>query len=148
MALDVMFLANKELNFVMHTLHDTVEKSGLTVKKCDIDLKELGEIPELPDIFVVDAEALNANSESRVYLCDLCIEKYKKMVVIGNKDELESTLENISRKIVSETFERPIDNAEVAAKIVKISEDIKARNGQRKILVVDDSPVFLRTISE
>lgn len=148
MALDVMFLANKELNFVMHTLFDTVEKSGLTVKKCDIDLKELGEIAELPDIFVVDAEALNANSESRVYLCDLCIEKYKKMVVIGNKDELESTLENISRKIVSETFERPIDNAEVAAKIVKISEDIKARNGQRKILVVDDSPVFLRTISE
>lgn len=148
MALDVMFLANKELNFVMHTLMDTVEKEGLTVKRCDIDLRELDELTELPDIFVVDADALNANNESRVFLCDLCIEKYKKMIVIGNRDELDTTLENISKKIVSETFERPIDNAEVAARIVKISEEIKSRNGQRKILVVDDSPVFLRTISE
>ncbi|MCQ2910994.1 MAG: response regulator [Clostridia bacterium] len=148
MSVDVMFLCNKELNFVMHTLMDTVEKEGLTVKKCDINLKELGEVTDLPEIFVVDADALNSNDESRVYLCDLCIEKYKKMIVIGNKEELTSTLENISKKIVSETFERPIDNAEVAKRILKISNDIKARNGQRKILVVDDSPVFLRTISE
>ena len=148
MNLDVMFLCNKELNFVMHTLMDSVEKEGLTVKKCDIDLKELGELTDLPEIFVVDAEALNSNNESRVYLCDLCIEKYKKMIVIGNKDEITTTLENTSKKIVSETFERPIDNEEVTKKIVKIYNDIQTRNGQRKILVVDDSPVFLRTISE
>ena len=47
MALDVMFLANKELNFVMHTLMDTVEKEGLTVKICDIDLRELDELTEM-----------------------------------------------------------------------------------------------------
>lgn len=146
--LDVMFLCDKELNFVMHTLMDTVEKEGLTVKKSDIALKDITELKELPEMFVVDAEALNNNSESRVFLCDLCIEKYKKMIVIGNKEELEKTLENISKKIVSETFERPIDNTEVARRILKISNDIKERRGQRKILVVDDSPVFLRTISE
>ncbi|MCQ2979300.1 MAG: hypothetical protein MJ245_05850, partial [Clostridia bacterium] len=144
MASDVLFLANKELNFVMHTLMDTLEKEEVSVSKCDINLKELGELKDLPEIFVVDADALNSNNEARVYLCDLCIEQYKKMIVIGNKDELEQTLENISKKIVSETFERPIDNTEVSKRIIKLLNDIKQRNGQRKILVVDDSPVFLR----
>lgn len=148
MSLDVMFLCNKDLNFVMHTLMETVKKEGITADKYNFTVDDLDALDELPEIFVIDADALNANSDARVYLCDLCIEEYKKMIIIGTKEELESAYDNISKKIVSEWFERPLDNAEVAKKILWILNDIKTRNGQRKILVVDDSPVFLRTISE
>ena len=145
---DFIFLCEGELTFLMTSLKDMVKNKGLEVDKCDIGIKHIGSLETLPKGFVVDAEILNGNAESRTYIYDLCIEQGIKLVILGEADEVDRLMQTVSPKIVAAVFKRPVNNQEAADKIYSIWEKIQFDSRKRKILVVDDSPMFLRTVSE
>lgn len=145
---DYMFLCEGELGFLMSSLRDMLTSKGISTDRCDINMKHLGNIKNIPYMFIVDAELLIENNESRVYLFDLCIEQSRKLVIIGDVDPLEKAMRITSPKIIATTFKRPINNQEVAEKLELIWENVQIEKMRKHILVVDDSPVFLRTISE
>lgn len=145
---DYTILCDGELGFLMSSLKEMLERKNITVDRCDISMKNLGNMPRLPYIFIVDAELLIENNESRVYLYDLCIEQSRKLVIIGEGDNLDMALRITSPKIIATTFRRPINNQEVAEKLELIWENVQLEKMRKHVLVVDDSPMFLRTISE
>jgi CheY-like chemotaxis protein len=82
------------------------------------------------------------------YLAALSDEKKIKFFIIGSTNEFTTTFENISRDSVTQTFERPL-NVKILTNALNILID-KTNRGegsfQKRILVVDDDGVILRTI--
>ena len=143
-----MFLYSDKPTFLMTTLKESFEKEGITTGKCDIKMRDLGRLSTLPNIFIVDARLLLENAESRIYLCDTCIEKGRRLVIVGDGEEVDNVLKVVSAKIVLTSYKRPLNNREIVAELTERWQELKERGEHRRILVVDDSPMFLRTAAE
>ncbi len=145
---DLLFLANDDMSFIMHSLMNSLTNKGLGVGRIEINLKRLEELNDMPKLFVVDAESLLANSAFRVYLYDRCIEFNRKIVLIGDKESLKKTIDISVTNVIALTCERPLNINELTGRIASLIQDYDLKGNKRNILVVDDSPVFLRLISE
>lgn len=145
---NIMFLVNQDFSFVTRSVSSFLEKAGEKIQKSNISIKALTGLSELPRILVTEAELLKANDEARVFLYDFCIEKGSKLVIIGESDELSELMEITNPSIVSATYERPINAQELAGDLISLKEKIKLAGMRKRILIVDDSPTFLRTASE
>lgn len=145
---DCLFLYNEKMNFIMNALKDIVSETGIQVTQADISMDSLNFIKDFPSLILVEAEILLKNAESRVYLCDRCIEKGNKLVLIGDQDDLKKLLDCIVGKVIAKTFQRPINNKEAAKELQTILKELEAKGARKNVLVVDDSPVFLRTVSD
>lgn len=143
---DFMFLVDKKLSFLMASLKGMLDAKGFRTEECDVDMSRLGNLMKFPEIFLVDAEVLNCNPKAKVYLTDLCIEKNIKMVLVGDTDEIELITRMTLANVVIATFQRPINNNDVLAKLGDLILAINSKNMQKKILVIDDSASFLRLI--
>ncbi|MCF0131124.1 MAG: response regulator [Pseudobutyrivibrio sp.] len=147
-AIDLMFIGEGNLTFLIGSLKNILDGKGLNTAECNIDIKTLKALTELPKLFVADAEVLLGNPESRMYLYDQCIEQNKKMVLIGDESSLKSLHDVTALNVIAQCFVRPINNSEIADKIYGIVKGIDEKGNKDSIMVVDDSPTFLRLISE
>ncbi len=148
MEIDFLFIGDGELPFIMHSLKDSLASNGYETGKCDISVKQLETISQMPKFFVVDAELLLAHPESRVFLYDRCIEFNRKVIVVGYSNALNTLYDVSVTNVIAASFERPVNNSEVAEKLKELIRDFNAKGNERSILVVDDSPTFLRLMSE
>ncbi len=145
---DFLFITNGEISFLQRSLKELLETAEFSTDKCNIDMSELGKREKLGTINIVDAELLIENSSSRVLLCDQCIEQGAILVLIGDADKISALSTLVTPSIIGAAFLRPINNKEVVKKLSEIMESIRKKGLRKKILIVDDSPVFLRTASE
>ena len=145
---DFIFLSRQELPFLMNALKEMLEKKGISAGKCQFEVKALGELKEYPMGFVVDAALLNEDAASKTYLYDLCIEHGMKLIIIGEPEQVDEVLSAVAGRIVGASFKRPVNNQEVSDEIAALWEKMKLEGERKKILVVDDSPAFLRTMSD
>lgn len=148
MEFDFLFIGDGELTFIMHSLKDNLANGGYKTGKCDISVQSLETISQMPKFFVVDAEVLLAHPESRVFLYDRCIELNRKVIVVGYSNALNNLYDVSVTNVIACGFERPVNNSEVAEKLKELIRDFNERGNKRNILVVDDSPTFLRLMSE
>ncbi|MCF0129551.1 MAG: response regulator [Pseudobutyrivibrio sp.] len=146
--MDLLFLEEGNLSFLIGSLKKFLDDKGLRTDVCDIGLKNLKNLTEYPKLFVTDVELLLGNSESRMFLYDLCIEKNIKIVLIGDENSLKSLHDVTALNVIALTFVRPINNSEISDKIFGLIKGIDEKGSKDNILVVDDSPTFLRLISE
>lgn len=145
---DFMFLMENELSFAIRSVRDILEESHIRTDKCDIAMKHLGKMED-PGIFVVvEAEKLLDQNSSRVYLFDVCIEKGSKIILVGWDEDIDHIKELAAPGLIAETFARPIKAKEMAEDLMNLMEAAQKKKENKKILIVDDSPTFLRTASE
>lgn len=145
---DFMFLVDNEISFALRSVKDILENAQVRTNKCDIAMKHLGGIKD-PGVFVVvEAEQLLEQSSSRVFIFDLCIEKNTKMILVGWERDIERLKELASPGIIGQSFIRPIKAKEMAEELMDMFEEARQKQDRKKIMIVDDSPTFLRTASE
>ncbi len=145
---DFLFLAQGETSFLMHSLMEGLASQGFKTDKCHIALKQLQELGELPKFFVVDAQVLLANAEARVYLYDRCIESNRKIILSGYGEELKSLYDISVTNVFAQSFERPINNHQVIQRLTELVLEYEQKDYKKNILVIDDSPSFLRLMSQ
>ncbi len=119
-------------------LTDILEISACMKKKVEV----------MPQLIITDAETLLENPKERAFLYDSCIEQGAHFLIVDEKDLVDKLMEITSPAIVAETIYRPINAKEVTVKVMKILDTIRDRGLRKTIMVVDDWPTFLRTISE
>lgn len=128
---------------------------SLTDAKFDVVLREpsieeIKKVPSLPDIFIVYLEGDIASFENTLnYIKSLLTEVGNERVLylIGNQGEIELAYETIPRNLVSFAFSRPVNMKDVINKVnVAIENEFVSTPGVKKILVVDDDGVMLRTM--
>lgn len=146
--LDFMFVEEDEPSFIIRSLKDNLISNGYAVGKCSINVNSLNLIEHMPKFFVVDAELLLGRSEFRASLFDRCIEFNRKVVLIGYKNTLQSIQEVSVTNVIAECFERPMNNNEFIERMKILVDKYDEKGVRKNILVVDDSPAFLRLISE
>ncbi len=145
---DLLFLGNEDMSFIMHSLMNNLSNKGFKVERRDINQQSLEELEDMPKFFVADAEVLLSHSGFRVFLYDRCIEFNRKIILIGDKDSLRKIYDITVTNVIAMSCERPVNINEVIEKLDQLVAEFDVKGNRKNILVVDDSPVFLRLMSE
>ncbi|MCR5451822.1 MAG: response regulator [Lachnospiraceae bacterium] len=145
---DVLFLIDKKPSFVTGAIKDFLEADSYVVEVANINIRELEGIKKLPQLIVSDAEILSNNAKARVYLYDRCIEQGTHFIFVGETEQMDVLMNVTTPTLVGRQFFRPINPREVAEEIKEMIEDVNHKNMRKRVMVVDDSPTFLRTASE
>ncbi len=146
--MDFIFLEDENQSFIIRSLKDSLLHCGYEADRHDIHIRELEKLEQMPKFFIVDAELLLKYPDARVYLYDRCIESNRKVIPIGYRNTLQSLFDVSITNVIAASFERPMNNNEVTEKLSSLVRSFDAKGAERTILVVDDSPAFLRLMSE
>lgn len=145
---DVLFLIKGETSFVMRSLIEKFEKAHISTGKVEMELKSLENISDIPKFFMADAEMLLENAEARVFLYDFCIENNRKLILLGDNSSLKSIYDVSVTNVIIESFYRPVNYDDIVENTKKHISEFEAKGEKKNILIIDDSPTFLRMISE
>ncbi len=145
---DILFVRETP-SFLVNAMIKTLNDSGFNVVSAQPDIVEIELIKNLPDIFIVylegDIESFNGTLK---YLKKLMAEDGhdRFMFLIGNPLEISTAFEIIPKNMVTTTFTRPVNMHDVLSKLNFLLNDGEATDGRKRILVVDDDSVMLRTM--
>ena len=146
--IQVLFLIESSISFVSRALKGFLEEKEILTDVLEIK-KSISEHPkEMPPIVVVDANVLMEHSKERVFLYDFSIEHGAKFVIMGEQEEIDEVSAITAPSLIAKTLIRPINAKEAADAIDELLEKIKNNEIRKSIMVVDDSPTFLRTVLE
>lgn len=146
--LDFTFVEDGAVSIVIRSLKEHLINCGYKVGTCGVNQNGAGTIEMLPKFFVVDAELLLDESEYRRFLIDHCIKFNRKIILIGYKNTLQRLEDVCVTNIIAGSFERPLDNQRFLEKMKELVEEFDEKGGRKNLLVIDDSPTFLRLMSE
>ncbi|SDW27675.1 Response regulator receiver domain-containing protein [Lachnospiraceae bacterium KHCPX20] len=143
-----VFLYQDKMPFVNGAIKVFLDEYRVPTDTLDITTTLKNPLQVMPQLLISDAKVLLENPSERAFLYDCCIEQGTHFLIVDDKELVNQLMEITSPAVVAEKFVRPINAKEVAQKVVEILENIRNRSLRKTILVVDDSPTFLRTASE
>ncbi|MCR5666541.1 MAG: response regulator [Eubacterium sp.] len=144
----VLFVVHHNISFVNGALKVFLEEYEITTDLLEVS-KCISNHPKImPPLVIAEAELLLEFVQERAFLYDYCIEQGSHLLLVGEADNINTLMEVTSPTLVAEKFERPVNAKDVAEKVLELLEKIKNHGLRKQILVVDDSPAFLRTVTE
>ncbi|MBQ5491929.1 MAG: response regulator [Treponema sp.] len=144
----ILFISEQH-NFLVMAMIKNLEAANFEVVTSQPDIVEIQLKNKLPDIFIVYLEGdLNSFNGTLKYLKKLLAEEGKDRVLylIGTQIEVSAAYEVIPRTMVSASFMRPVNMTDVLTKLNTLMLDDFESDGRKKILVVDDDGVMLRSM--
>lgn len=145
----VLFLYRNTMPFVNGAVKSFLEDEH-NIVTCEIEIKDCMEkgVEEIPPLVFSEAEILLENPKERAFIYDACIEQGAHLVILDEPEKISSLKEVTTPALIAETFVRPVDAKEITKKLKSLLEVIKNRGLRKLIMIVDDSPTFLRTASD
>ena len=145
----ILFISEQR-SFLVNAMLKSLNGARFEVITAEPDIVEIQLLNNLPDIFIVYLEGdIKAFNGTLSYIKKLLTEDGKDRVLylIGNQMEIEVAYQVVPRSLVSYAFNRPVNMKDVVNKLnTLITNEEGAIPGVKKILVVDDDPVMLRTM--
>lgn len=146
---DILFVRT-DATFLVNTMIKALDESGYNTVPVQPLIAEIMRISNLPDVFIVYLEGVNANIDSTLkYLKSKMNESEadRFLFLIGTPQEIESAYEIIPRYMVTTAFTRPVNMQEVLYKIDFLFSGNNAQSGRKSLLVVDDDSMMLRAMN-
>ena len=85
-----VLMVRNEHTFMVNAIVANLGKLGCSVVETEYNVKDISNYEESADIIIFYTDNNMAdNTNALVYIKDLCIEKNKQVVAIGNRDELD-----------------------------------------------------------
>lgn len=122
---------------------EEAEYNVITVR-ADIDIISKNTEP-ISIIILYTDEKLGEQQQALNYIKDKAAEEDIPVFAIGDSNEIQSVEKMIPKHLIREEFLRPINLAEVVESILNYEQKFGKQN-KKKILVVDDSGVMLRSV--
>lgn len=142
----VMLIGN-EKGFMVHATVTALEKEGYEVKCVPPDIDEIYRLKETPDIWILYVEDLNEDLQRVLTYCkDTIGGRGAFFYLIGNPEDLKEVQRVIPESLIKRSFERPVNNADLAKELNHIVTVDEVGEIQRSILIVDDDPTMVRMI--
>ncbi len=136
-------------NFLVNAMIKNLTDARFEVLTAQPDIVEISLIQNLPDIYIVYLEGdLNHFNGTLKYLKKNVTEEGKDRVLylIGTPMEIEAAYEIVPRAVVSSSFSRPVNMKDVINRLNNLIIDDGITAGRKRILVVDDDGMMLRTM--
>ena len=147
-----IFLVSAKKSFMVNAMvKNLVAESFEVVQGMPVikDFERMKEDKERSDFMLVYMDGdVDEMAEFLVYVKDQLAadEEDLKVYLIGNEGEIETALQFLPRNMVEGTFHRPLNVKDLAEKMHSAAAASDARDGRKKILVVDDDGTMLRTL--
>ncbi|MCR5723669.1 MAG: response regulator [Treponema sp.] len=143
----ILFICESH-NFLAKAMEKSLAAAHFEVVSAQPDLVELQLMHNIPDIFIVYLEgAVDEFTGSLKYLKKLIEDKTSRLLyLIGNPAEIGAALSIIPNSIVAATFERPVAINDILMHISAALDLSAITGGRKRVLVVDDDPIYLRSI--
>ena len=133
-------------SYLILSLKSWFEQAEYEVTMVKADINAINNREETPSVMVlyVDENMLE-ELQALNFIKDKAAEGDIPIFIVGDMDELNSVEKIISKNLIRQRFQRPINVNEVVATISHY-ERKHGRQNKKKILVVDDSGTMLRNV--
>lgn len=131
-------------SYLILSLKSWFEKEDYEVRLVGADVNAINKVRETPAAVVlyVDERMLD-DLQTLNFIKDKAAEEDVPIFTVGDRDELNSVETILTKNLIRQRFQRPINVHEVA---IAIGNYEKKHRRQKKILVVDDSGATLRSV--
>ena len=142
-----VLLIGEEKSFMFNAILNGLKRDGITVDAAEPNVKSLSAIEQPPMVWVLYVDGnMDALAETLVYIKDILVEKEYYFYIIGSVEEIEALKKNIPEKLITQSFERPLNVKELSSSLEKTIAAGAEAEQKKKILIIDDNPTLLRTM--
>lgn len=148
----IIFIGEKE-SFITRVLIKKVREAG---GECDFIHWSVNEINKginsdnsdtaLLALFMEEGE--QPAQDVLHFLNDVLEEKGLKMVLVGEKNDIDEVQKQIKEDLIFKVFPRPVDNMEFAKEVTDYMTKVASGELRKCILVVDDDPQYLTMVRD
>lgn len=133
-------------SYLILSLKSWFEKEDYEVTMLPVDINAINKLEQTPAAMVlfVDEKMLE-ELQTLNFIKDKAAEGDIPIFTVGDRDELNSVENIISKNLIRQRFQRPLNVHEVVNSIMNY-EKKHGRQNKKKILVVDDSGTMLRNV--
>ena len=142
-----VILISNEVTFMVNAMIMNLEKNEYHVTHVKPEIHLLEEVKDNTEVFIFYLENIEDESQDfQVYLKDLCMEKDKLLILVGNKVEISSVEKILPGEIIEAKMERPLDMKKLVELLDGIWEQTESNVRKKSILIVDDDITYLKTV--
>ena len=143
-----VLMISESQGYLWMTLQGRLEQMGCKVIDLPADPDIISKVKDHIDLlFLLVDEGLLAQNGGLIYLKDKAVEESIPIFVTGDEENLEKIRNGIFIHSIQREFPRPINVGEVAEYLYEYMQNYGKQN-KKKILVVDDSGMVLRSVEE
>ncbi len=144
----LLFCGEKE-TFITRVLMNKVQEKGTECVFIPNTINSINShIGEAFLVAVILADEETLPEDLIHFLSEKLEENDLKLVVIGEKDDVENVCSHMSRELIYKTYVRPVDNEAFATDMQAYAEKAAAGEFKKSILIVDDDPNYLKLVRE
>lgn len=133
-------------SYLIVSMKEWFEKAEYEVLTVKADIDAINQIEEPIGIFLLYVdEKMGEELQALNYIKDKAGEEDIPIFAIGDMDELLAVEKIITKNLIRQKFQRPINVSEVVSTITGYEKKFGKQN-KKKILVVDDSGTMLRNV--
>lgn len=144
---EIVAIVSSSDGFFTRGIKTKLEEKKITAVFVGTDIAQIDERKEQIALFVVCAsDQLGFQRDSLVFLKDVAEDLDKKIIVIGNPEELEALNGALPNQIVLKTFTRPLDMESFLECVKHYFSSATGENRKKNILIVDDDITYMRLI--
>lgn len=144
---DILVLSAKEAGFTVHSIVTSLENANLNVDNLSISSSDI--VKHMKDaelILLVGGDEIDKMTATLSEIKEACLVLDKYIVLYGLPEENKAVKQNISETVITSELIRPLTPNELVEEVAIILRKVKTSAIRKKILVVDDSGMMLRTI--
>ena len=134
MASEKILVISEGKSLILHALQRNLTKNGYELVHCPLDVEALHEHERDAELILM---YLNGDEDSKtealIYLKDLCTEKNKLLILLGNPADIKSV-------------ERPVNTEALLERLAYLTDVNATQDRLKHILIVDDDETFLKTV--
>lgn len=147
----VFFISDpRKKGFMVNAILQELREEGYEIKECLPNPTDLSRLQEEEGIYLGYLEGIEEMGEKAdqmlYYLKEQIEEQEMALVLVGKKDDLEYVHRIIPAEKIAGEFLRPVNVKELGEKLLSIVEREEQKSAKKRILVVDDDGMMLRTI--
>ena len=140
-------IVGKVQGFLVKGIETKLNENSLRNQYVNLNIKEISAVEEYADLFILNLSDMDEDDpEPVVYLKDIVDEKDKKIVIIGEPQDVEWGLKMIPSANILKSFERPFDIEKLVKEVGKFMESLAEGRRKKRILIVDDDITYMRTV--
>ncbi len=142
---EILLISDKE-SFMTNAIRDNLRGAGYEVFFCTPTVVELNKTKKTAVAPLHLGDYVEGAGEGLTFLKDKIVEDEARLFMVGSNEEIKAARVFIPDAVITRTFERPLNVKLLVEAMNETSELIEAESEKKRILVVDDDPVMLRTI--
>ena len=141
----LMLIGSKE-SFLIRALMKKLDNAGINMFYTGMVIDDINRQWDEAAVIALYLDQGFTNAAVLQFINDRLTETDKKILLIGEKEDLNEALKFISKKTVAQEFLRPLDNEKF---ILAVTENFKLASDEKEkksILIVDDDATYLGLI--